>query len=315
MTAPLSSWIPGAAASDFPLRRLPLGVRQRPDGSSAVCTRVGDRVADLRVLAEIGVYDDTGAQKTDFAAAHLNSLLNRGTAVLDRVRARTTACLDDDPNYWDFRQRAEIFLLPADRVELVIPVASGDYTRFARTAEGDWRYREARAGNLVGEGSAGADANWLGDRDAQEGMCPQVGLGLVVGSGAEGPFGYGVVGLADWQLAGGDDEADELRAGRRTVLAPWLTPLEAYGSDAIPVAAHLRARGHVATEGTFRRSGEPTDAAGMLEALRARGAVIRAGDLLALRVGYPEPPEDRWIGEDVARLSVETWTNSEAATR
>lgn len=112
-----------------------MGVRKRPDGSHALVTRIGDQVADLRVLAEIGVFDDTGAERSDFQQASLNQLIGRGKSVTSAVRTRISACLDDDPSYWDLRSRREIFLLPANQVNLVLPVQIGDYTDFYSSIE------------------------------------------------------------------------------------------------------------------------------------------------------------------------------------
>ena len=315
MSAHPSSWIEVPQDSRFPLHRLPLGTRRRPDGSHAVCTRVGDRVADLRVLAEVGVYEDTGAAKADFAEANLNALLAHGRDVLARVRARTIACLDDDPNYWDFRQRAEIFLLPAESVRLILPIAAGDYTRFARSDESTWAHREARAGNLLVEGdvdwaAASADDRLRGRTVTRE-WRPMIGIGLVVAGGDEDAFPYGLCGLADW-TTGAAAEVDELRAGRRTVLAPWVTPLAAFDDGDVPVEAVLSAgerdtRGRVLLRERVRPQCDE-----LLAALLAEGAVVRAGDLLARSVGQPETPDDRWIVKDVAALSVDTWTNPPA---
>ena len=129
------SWVEGADRSDFPIAHLPLGVRQRPDGSHAIVSRIGDRVADLRVLAEIGVFDDTGAPRDDFRQNGLNALIGRGKGVNAAVRERIQACLDDAPGYYDFRERHEIFLLPASSAKLVLPVVVGDYTDFYSSVE------------------------------------------------------------------------------------------------------------------------------------------------------------------------------------
>ncbi len=134
-TTPQKSWIPGADDSDFPLAHLPMGVRMRPDGSHALVSRVGDQVVDLRVLAEIGVFDDTKADRKDFSQKSLNQLIGRGKAVTSAVRTRLAACLDDDPGYWDLRSRKEIFLLPAKQVKLVLPLEIGDYTDFYSSIE------------------------------------------------------------------------------------------------------------------------------------------------------------------------------------
>ena len=313
MRAAVRSWISGADTSRFPLARLPLGVRRRPDGSHAACTRVGDRVADLRVLAEVGVFDDTGAERADLARPSLNALLARGRVVLDRVRDRAAACLDDDPNYWDFRQRAEIFLLPADQVRLVLPVACGDYTRFAHRAPGRWASREARAANLLVEGDA--DARLAipfrgGDGEEEpDGLRPTIGIGVVIGTHDDRPFPYGLCGLADWTGAAARG-ADDLRPGRRTVVAPWITPLAALADDSVTVEATLTANGPARRERVLRREGERVRGAEMLAALRAEGAVVRAGDLLGRSVAAAAPPGDRWVREDAAALSVDAWISS-----
>ena len=134
-TTPQKSWIPGADDSDFPLAHLPMGVRVRPDGSHALVSRIGDQVVDLRVLAEIGVFDDTKADRKDFAQKSLNQLIGRGKAVTSAVRTRLAACLDDDPGYWDLRSRKEIFLLPAKQAKLILPLEIGDYTDFYSSIE------------------------------------------------------------------------------------------------------------------------------------------------------------------------------------
>ena len=112
-----------------------MGVRERPDGSHAVVSRVGDQVIDLRVLAEIGVFEDTGAHKDDFRQNGLNALIGRGKAVTSAVRTRLQACLDDDPGYWDLRSKAGDFCLPAKLARLVLPVQVGDYTDFYSSIE------------------------------------------------------------------------------------------------------------------------------------------------------------------------------------
>ena len=305
---PPRSWIPGAEASAFPLARLPLGVRRRPDGSHAACTRVGDRVADLRVLAEIGVYDDTGAPRTDFAQDSLNRLLARGEHVLAAVRSRTAACLDDDPNYWDLRRRAEIFLLPHDRIRALLPVDPGDYTRLAPAPDAEQpRLREARAAHLLVEGGPGAErADGFGGARELRG---RLGLGLVLGSAGDGPFAYGVVGLTDWWPAG-KTPPDELDPGRRTLVSAWLTPLEAYGGGDVPLVARLRGGGHVDEgEVTRTRLGRPpTDA--LSGGLRATGTRTRAGDLYGLAGARLDPPADVWIAEDLPRVRADAWATT-----
>lgn len=298
------SWIPGAEASAFPLTRLPLGVRRRPDGSHAVCTRVSDRVADLRVLAEIGVYDDTGASRTDFAEASLNRLLARGEQVLAAVRKRTTACLDDDPNYWDLRQRAEIFLLPHDRVRAVLPVDPGDYTRLAPApATGALQRREARAAHLLVEG--GRDAELADGFGGVRERVGRLGFGLVLGSAEGGAFAFGALGLTDWWPAG-KTSRDELAAGRRTLVAAWVTPLEAYGGGDLPLAARLRGGGH-AIEGEVARTRLELPVDALLASLRSGGTLTRAGDLYALPGPPLAPPADVWIAEDLPRVRADAW--------
>lgn len=216
----MPSWVPDADASAFPLHHLPLGVRQRPDGTHAICARIGDYVADLRVLAEIGLFDDCGTARADFQASGLNALIARGSEVCERVRRRLRQALDAAPTYFDLRERREIFLLPQKQVTLVPPVRVGDYARVrsgayahARASSLRWGDAEVRGteaqpafGFVVGEGTAGGDALAKADADRYV-----FGVTAVLGFRESGTVAYPLPGS--------------------TVVSPWVTPLSALPAE------------------------------------------------------------------------------------
>ncbi len=186
-------------------------MRRRPDGSHALVSRIGDQVVDLRVLAEIGIFDDAGVEREDFKRPALNRLIGRGKAINAKVRNRLTAILDREPSYFNIRHRAEIFLLPAERVELVLPLAVGDFTDFYSSREHatsvselfrpgqaalppNWAHMpiayHSRASSIVGDGTPirRPEGQWLDERGdlrfgASRKLDFEVELAFVIGEG------------------------------------------------------------------------------------------------------------------------------------
>ncbi len=210
------SWVPHADATGFSLAHLPLGVRRRPDGSHAVVARIGDYVADLRVLAEIGLFDDCGCERGDFASAGLNRLIGRGRGVCAAVRRRVQACLDEAPGYFDFRERREIFLLSLKRADLVLPVQVGDYTDFYSSLE-----HATNVGKLFRDPDQALLPNWRHLPVAYHGRASSVvasGTPVRRPVGQTGPSDAGGGGFGESRTSGdegrtGGDEGAVIRFG------------------------------------------------------------------------------------------------------
>ena len=104
-------WIPVDDASDFSIANLPFGVVRRRGEAPRVVIRVGDVVLDL---AAAGIAPELTAQPT------LNALMASGRS--REVRDRAAEILHGP-------ERSDL-VAPVDGVEVLLPVAVGDYVDF-----------------------------------------------------------------------------------------------------------------------------------------------------------------------------------------
>jgi fumarylacetoacetase len=103
---------------------LPYGVFRRAGEEPRVGARMGDGVLDLAALARDGLLDEDPAL---FAAPSLNALMGAGRVVWSRVREALQA-LTAGPD-------AEPAAVALEEVELLLPVAVGDYADFYSSLE------------------------------------------------------------------------------------------------------------------------------------------------------------------------------------
>lgn len=132
----LRSWVETPAGSDFPLQNIPFGIFRAPGRTPRPCTRIGDTVVDLQVLADAGLLAATGINKEVFHQATLNPLLAFGKAGLRRLRARLCELLRD--NNAELRDNTDLRkndLVPLAQATMLLPVAIGDYTDFYSSRE------------------------------------------------------------------------------------------------------------------------------------------------------------------------------------
>lgn len=134
----LSSFIPVAPESHFPIQNLPYGVCRRSDGEDGrICVAIGEHLFDLREGAEAGLFDDCDLLPQEvLLASSLNALMSLGKPAWQQLRARITQLLSaDEAELRDdesLRQRA---LLKQDDVEMLLPVEISDYTDFYSSLE------------------------------------------------------------------------------------------------------------------------------------------------------------------------------------
>jgi fumarylacetoacetase len=108
----------------FGPEHLPYGVFRRAGESPRVGARLGDGVLDLAVLASDGPLDEDPAL---FAQPSLNALMAAGRPTWARVREAVRA-LTTGPD-------AEPATVPLDEVQLLLPIAVGDYVDFYSSLE------------------------------------------------------------------------------------------------------------------------------------------------------------------------------------
>ncbi len=131
----LRSWVDVPPGSDFPIQNLPFGVVRRNGGSPHLAVAIGEHVADLKILADHGFFDDLEIDRDVFARPFLNDFIALGKAKTSAVRNRLSHILDSDFEEWDASELAPFFLFPQSEVEMLMPVQVGDYTDFYSSLE------------------------------------------------------------------------------------------------------------------------------------------------------------------------------------
>ncbi len=123
----LKSWEESANApgSDFPIQNLPFGVLRGADGVQRVGVALGAQIVDLRRASLLGFFADLPpGVEAACAAPDLGPLLALGRPAWRALRQRLSARLRASA-----RPCPEA-LVAASEVELLLPVAVGDYTDF-----------------------------------------------------------------------------------------------------------------------------------------------------------------------------------------
>ena len=127
----LRSWIDVPAQSDFPIQNIPFGIFSTADRAARPCTRIGDTVIDLSVLADAGMLNDLSIDLASFKAPVLNPLLRYGKQGTRTLRGRLSDLFNSNNGTLrdDAATRAKACLSLAS-VTLHLPVHIGDYTDF-----------------------------------------------------------------------------------------------------------------------------------------------------------------------------------------
>jgi fumarylacetoacetase len=131
----LHSWVKSAETpgTDFPIQNLPYGAARIPgEAAPRIVVAIGDQALNLFALVEAGALN--GLPEVAIAACRdttLNALMALPRGVLRSLRERLSALLEvarvDTLRY---RSTIETALHPQSGVELLVPVAIGDYTDF-----------------------------------------------------------------------------------------------------------------------------------------------------------------------------------------
>jgi len=120
-----SSWVEGATEhAEFPVQNLPLGIFAPAGQEPRAGTAIGDRILDLRALAETGLLPARVAAA--LADGTLNRLLALPASERRELRRRLFGLLTEDRN----RGTVEPLLHAAAECTLHLPAAIGDYTDF-----------------------------------------------------------------------------------------------------------------------------------------------------------------------------------------
>ena len=120
------SWVEGADGSGFPIQNLPFGVFRRPGHRPRLGVAIGDFVLALAVVSEAGLLP--GIAPDVFRRPHLNELLALGSSAWRGLRRRLVDLLTEGET--TIRERAPAALVRRGAVEMLCPVAVGDFVDF-----------------------------------------------------------------------------------------------------------------------------------------------------------------------------------------
>jgi fumarylacetoacetase len=128
--------VAGADGSGFGIEHLPYGVIRRPHGAPTVAVRIGEQALDLAALSDAGLLAVPGLSPEALSATALNRFLELGPGVWSATRSRLVELLDAaGEGARDIGALDECALVPLAEVEVVLPVAVGDYVDFYSSLE------------------------------------------------------------------------------------------------------------------------------------------------------------------------------------
>lgn len=128
----MDSWVQIPENSDFTLANIPFGIFKHGRGAGRMGSRIGDFVIDLSILQENGFFDDIVIlDPSVFYEEVLNPFIDLGKTTTNAVRDKITALLSrDNKELSDNASIKNQVLIPATRVQMMMPVKIGDYTDF-----------------------------------------------------------------------------------------------------------------------------------------------------------------------------------------
>jgi fumarylacetoacetase len=130
---PLKSFIEVHPESDFPIQNLPYGVfSTKVNPNPRVGTRIGDVVIDLALLDEENLF---GKRHVFFADSTLNRFMSAGRGTWREIRQRVTGLLSSDNSPLKNEAMQSRVFVPAEEIQMHLPVAIGDYTDFYASRE------------------------------------------------------------------------------------------------------------------------------------------------------------------------------------
>lgn len=128
----LQSWIEIGEENDFSLYNIPFGIYKRGRGAGRIASRVGDWIIDLSNMQEAGYFDDLPIEDLSvFYEDVLNPFIGLGKEATNAVRTRIIELFKKENGALrDNTDHKDVILVPAEKVEMQMPVRVGDYTDF-----------------------------------------------------------------------------------------------------------------------------------------------------------------------------------------
>jgi fumarylacetoacetase len=127
----LRSWVPVPEGSDFPIQNLPFGIFRTDSQFPHVCCAIGEQLVDLKALHVMGYLENLPFTLEDMVSPTLNRCMRHGKQAMRELRNRVSKLLRSDmPDLRDKEHHVRQVLFRQDEVQLLMPIAVGDYTDF-----------------------------------------------------------------------------------------------------------------------------------------------------------------------------------------
>lgn len=120
--------------SDFTIHNLPFGIFKGGDRIAA-CSRIGDVVIDLGMAVTTGIFDTLNLPQGIFENRYLNPFIALGKPQTGGVRLLLQSGLCEGGLLDNDIYRESRIFLPAEDVEMLLPLEIGDYTDFYSSRE------------------------------------------------------------------------------------------------------------------------------------------------------------------------------------
>lgn len=130
----MTSWLPVAPGSDFPIQNIPFGIfKPKSSVSARAGSIIGNQVIDLAALYSLGHLDGLGLSKGVLESTFLNDFIALGKLVTRATRERIQQIFSDAK--FNTAELKDAVLFDEQEVEMLLPVKIGDYTDFYSSRE------------------------------------------------------------------------------------------------------------------------------------------------------------------------------------
>ena len=128
----METWVDIPKNSDFSIHNIPFGIFSIKDSKKRVGVAIGDMILDLKLSADLGIFDKLNFNANVFENEYLNDFISLGKAITNNVRLIVQKELSDSSSV--LRNQSSLLIKQSD-AELHLPLKIGDYTDFYSSIE------------------------------------------------------------------------------------------------------------------------------------------------------------------------------------
>lgn len=198
----LTTWLNISKKTDFPIQNIPFGVFSYENKPPRVATRIGDTVIDLFLLANEGLLQVDPAV---FKQSNINDFMAKGKSLTSAIRNQIASLLAEggNPALRNNKTLLGEAFYDLSEVNLLMPVAVGDYTDFYSSRE-----HATNVGTMFRDPENALLPNWLHLPVGYHGRASSIVVsgtdfhrpkGQTMPAGADKPV-YGACKLLDFEL-------------------------------------------------------------------------------------------------------------------